>query len=137
MNGPTKNDLHERAASSAREARGSIIRLAAAFIGGLVFVTARGFDPPLDVYQKVVILSAMGLMGLAFGLGIFVAWADAQWSYSWGYELDVNRSTEERARSREDKLRWRARKAQAERLMLGGFILGVFFSIAFVILRCF
>lgn len=137
MDTPESNSLHERAAASARETRLSIIRLSAVFIGGLFFVATKSFEPALTGSEKLVIVSILITMFCSFGFGIFLSYADAQWSYCWGLELNDSKSDSEREAARQRKLLWHDRKALSEKMMLISFILGVLLCALFVIIRFF
>jgi|GEM_PF-2683379 len=137
MSNPTSNSLHERAAESARETRSSIIRLSAVFIGGLFFVATKTFEPELLSQEKLVIIFILIAMFSSFGLGIFLSFADAQWSYSWGLELDESKSDDKRNKASIKKQAWHDRKALAEKMMLFSFVLGIMLCGTFVIIRFF
>jgi tetratricopeptide (TPR) repeat protein len=89
---PEPQEMHKRAADSAKETRSTLITLTTAAVGGLVFIATREFKPTLTTLEKNFVLLTIVLMVGSLGAAIWCAYSDAQWSYHWGAELDGRRS---------------------------------------------
>jgi hypothetical protein len=134
---PEPQELHKRAADSAKETRSTLITLTTAAVGGLVFTATREFKPALITLEKDLVLLTIVLMVGSLGAAIWFAYSDAQWSYNWGAELDGSRDSEEVKAAIKGKNRWHAHKIWSERCMLILFVLGALSGAAFVVSRIF
>jgi len=135
---PEPKELHERAATSAKETRSTIISLSTASIGGLFFIATKPAEAvQFTGNQKFFILATITFMVMALGSAIWFAYCDAQWSYYWGSELDEERPARQRADFAQKKLWWHNYKNKSERSMLACFFLAALFGGIFVVARVF
>jgi Kef-type K+ transport system membrane component KefB len=99
------------------------------------FALTTKIDPLLTDTQRWVVLLALALMAVSAFAGLWSAWSDARWSYSWGREVE-NRA-DDMSFWEVEKDRWHRRKLWGERWCLGAFVAGILVAAGYVALRAF
>ena len=132
---PSVKELHDRAGEAASETRGTMIKLATGSLGLLVFIATRDIQPTLSVPEKISLVISIGMVVISLSSAVWFGFAEAQWAYWWGVELDREHS--DRLSGRPNKLKWHARKARAEKSMLIFFVVAAIAMGTFIILRVF
>jgi hypothetical protein len=134
---PQAQDMHARAAESAKETRKTTITVASGAVGVLFIVVSRDISPALTWPQVYAVVVSIVFFTSALGLGIWFAFCDAQWSFWWGCELDQSRPPKEREAAAEKKRKWHTRKGSVEVLSLAGLFCGFVAAAVFVLARVF
>lgn len=132
---PSPKEMHERAGESAKETRGTVIKLATGSVGVLFLVASQAENPLLSSSQKISVACALLFLATSLGAALWFGFSDAQWSYYWGVELNDEESTEKRTGASQKAYWWHARKSRAEKMMLIFFFLGVLSGAVYVALR--
>ena len=132
---PTPKELHDRAGDAARETRGTMIKLTTGALGLLIFVATRSIEPALTLVEKISIVASILFVVCSLGFAVWFGFAEAQWSYWWGVEVDPEHK--DRNQGRLNKLKWHGRKALAEKAMLVMFVVAAASIGAFILLRIF
>ena len=102
---PGAQTLHDRAAESARETRQLVVAMSTGSIG--------------------VFFLAIAQMAMAVFSGLWSAYSDAQWSYSWASAIQASGDDESWAAWNAARDRWHGHKRWSERASLGLFATGV------------
>ena len=123
---PGAQTLHDRAAESARETRQLVVAMSTGSIGVFFLAISGGGDAPdLSTFQVVVIILAIAQMAMAVFSGLWSAYSDAQWSYSWARAIQAGLDNEPATAWNAARHRWHGHKRWSERASLGLFATGV------------
>ena len=135
---PQPQTLHERAAESGRETRQAILALASGALAVffVVLTSESEVSPPLQGFEKVILLISLLCMSSAVFASLWSAHADAQWSYAWAFELNPPADTEKSVVDwKAQRLRWHRRKRIGETLLVWTFAAGVLLAASYLVSR--
>lgn len=132
---PDPETLFDRATESAKETRQAIVTMSSASLAVFFFALTTNIDPELTTSQRWIVLFDLAVMAFATFAGLWSAWSDARWSYSWGRELE-NRQQDGESWEIEKDI-WHERKRWGERYSLLAFSMGVLLAGVYIVLRVF
>lgn len=135
---PDPQKLHDRAAESAKETRQAVLTLSSGALAVffLALTTDKAVDPPLNPFERWVILFSLTSMALAVVSSLWCAYADAKWSYWWACAIENRDKDAERRRSIESlKDSYHMHKRVSETILRWAFGVGVTLAAVYLFIR--